>query len=189
MTARLFADLEGDVLLGELELPDQLRVTLGFLQGIEVLALQILDEGQLEDGAIIGLADDDGHVRQTQELGCPPAPLAGDEFEMAVAFADDQRLDDSLFADGVREFAQRFGAKSLRGCSGQGRMRSSGTRSTRPRGSAAAVAAGAGMAAVTGDSGGAMPTAGAPPSRAPKPRPKAGLAMRPECRREARMST
>jgi len=108
-----FADFEGDLLLCELELLDQLRVTLGFLHRVEVLALQILDQGQLEHGAVVGFPHDDGHLGQAQKLGCAPAALTRDEFEMAVAFADDQGLNDALLADGISELAQRFRRKVL----------------------------------------------------------------------------
>ena len=62
-----FADLAGDFLLGELELFGQLRVAVGFLDGVEIFALEIFDERQFQHRAVIGLADDDGDFRQIAE--------------------------------------------------------------------------------------------------------------------------
>jgi len=42
-----------------------------------------------------------------------PAAFAGDKFEMVPAVANDQRLNNSLLADGIRQFAQRVGSKIL----------------------------------------------------------------------------
>ena len=177
------ADLGGDFLLRELELLDELRVALGFLDRVEVLALQIFDERQFEHRAVVGLADDDGDFRQAEQLGGAPAAFAGDQFEMAVAFADDERLDDALFLDGIGQFAQGLGRKNPCAAGrGRARTRSSGTRWTRSRGSAAGAGSGTVVGTAAGTGGLAM---GLPPNNAPRPRPKAGFAMRPECRRPA----
>jgi hypothetical protein len=76
----------------------------------------------------------------------------------------------------------------LRGCSEHGRIRSSGTRCTRSCRSDAGYR-------TTGCETGA-PGAGVgwvrtrlPPNNAPRPRPKAGFAMRAECRRAGELST
>ena len=78
------ADLGGGLLLSQVELPDQLGVAPGFLDGVEVFALEVFDEGQLQGGAIIGLADDDGDLGQAEHLGGAPAAFAGDQLEMIV---------------------------------------------------------------------------------------------------------
>src|SRR5439155_13408915 len=77
------------------------------------------------------------------------------------------------------------GEKSLRGCKGHGRIRSSGTRWTCSRVSGAGLASGVKVATGTGDGGLAI---GLPPNNAPRPRPKAGLAMPPDCRSAMRLS-
>ena len=106
-----FADFDGDLFLGELKLGNELRVTLGFFEGIEVFALQVFDQGEFEDGAVVGDAEDDRDFRQTEKLGRAPAAFAGDEFQMVALVADDERLDDALFLDGIGEFAEGFGRK------------------------------------------------------------------------------
>jgi hypothetical protein len=75
------------------------------------------------------------------------------------------------------------GAKSLRGCSDPGRMRPSGTRCTCSRVSSAGMEAGVVIAPGARIGCGGLPTVGVPPRRAPRPRPKAGFAMPPECRK------
>src|SRR3954467_14368781 len=67
-----------DFILLELKLLDELRVTLRFLHGIEVLTLEIFDERQFKDRAISGFADDNGNLGQTEQLGGAPAAFAGD---------------------------------------------------------------------------------------------------------------
>src|SRR4051812_30017907 len=83
----------------ELKLLDELRVTLRFLHGIEVLALKIFDERQFKDRAIVGFADDNGDLGQTEQLGGAPAAFTGDQLQMTIQFTDDERLDDALFFD------------------------------------------------------------------------------------------
>ena len=107
------ADFGGDFLLRELKLLGQLRVAVRFFDGVEIFALEIFDERQFEHRAVVGLADDDGHFRQLQQLRGAPAAFAGNQFKITVAFAHDERLHDALFADGIGQFAQRFGGKIL----------------------------------------------------------------------------
>ena len=101
-------DLLGDLFLGEFELGLELGVTGGFLQRIQVLALEVLDEGEFEDLAVGGGPFDDGNLGQAGQAGSAPATFAGDEFEAFADGADDEGLDDPLFADGVGQFAEGF---------------------------------------------------------------------------------
>jgi hypothetical protein len=84
----------------------ELCVTVRLFDGVEVFALQIFDEREFQDRAVVGLAGDDGNLRQIQELRRAPAAFAGDQFKITAALADDERLDDALFADGIGQFAQ-----------------------------------------------------------------------------------
>jgi hypothetical protein len=108
-----FAHFGRDLVLFELKLFDELRIALGFLDRIQVLALQVFYQSQFQDGAIVGLAHNDRHLAQTQELGCAPSAFTRNQFKIAVALTDDEGLDDALFADGISELAQRFGRKIL----------------------------------------------------------------------------
>jgi hypothetical protein len=53
-------------------------------------------------------------------LGGAVAAFAGDEFEEAFAFADNQGLDDALFADRIGEFLEGVRGKFLAGLQGGG---------------------------------------------------------------------
>src|SRR6267378_1602801 len=76
-----FANLRGNFFLLELKLLDQLSIALGFLDRIEILALEVFDERQLEDIAVVRLAHDDGHLRQPEQLRRAPPPFTRDEFQ------------------------------------------------------------------------------------------------------------
>ena len=79
-----------------------------FFDRVQILALKILDERELEHILVACLAHDHRRVLQSYALRRTPAPLASDEFEVFARTTDDQRLDDSLFADALGEFLQIF---------------------------------------------------------------------------------
>jgi hypothetical protein len=138
------AHFGGSLFLSELKLTDQLRITERLFQGVEVLALKILDQSQLQNRAIIRLAHDDWHISQTGQSSRPPAAFPGNQLELAAARPDDQRLNDALFPDRIGQLRSASSAKSFRGCSGQGRMRWSAMRCTMLRLSKPAGIEGAG---------------------------------------------
>ncbi len=114
------ADAFGDVLLLHLELLGEADVAGGFLDGVEVLALEVLDEGHLEDLAVGGFAGDDGD-RVDAEFGAgPPAAFTGDEFEFVADGADDEGLDDAMLADRVEQFVELFLRDAGAGLEGAG---------------------------------------------------------------------
>ena len=102
------ADFGGDFFLLEAELAGQPAVGGGFFNGIEIGALDVLNQGQLEHLLITGSAHDDRGFREPDFLGGPPSALAGDELVFAGYLADDQRLDDSPGADGVDQLVEPF---------------------------------------------------------------------------------
>ena len=101
------ADTAGDLVLFEGEFLGKAHVAFGFFHGIEVLALEVLDEGHLEHIAVGGLTLDDGHGGESEFAGSTPAAFAGDELELAIHGAHDERLDDAVLADGLDEVVQR----------------------------------------------------------------------------------
>src|SRR3954468_14458553 len=70
----------GQVGVGIAELVHQAPVAGGFLNRIEVRALDILDNGVFERGPVVDLNDDHRHLVQAGHLRRAPAPLAGDDF-------------------------------------------------------------------------------------------------------------
>ena len=103
----VFADLGGDFLLREVELIDQLRITLGLLDRVKVFALEILDKRQLERRSVVHVADDDRHLGQAGYLRGSPAALPGDELVAALARPHNQRLHDAILADRLGQLVQR----------------------------------------------------------------------------------
>ncbi len=107
--AAALADFLGDLFLGVVEAIDQLVIGGRFLDRIEILALHVFDDGEFEGFRILHLADDHRHVMQLGALRRAPAPLARHDLETvahALDGAHENRLKDSLFADGVREIFQ-----------------------------------------------------------------------------------
>src|SRR5438874_11598648 len=98
----------GELVLREPVLVEQLAVGLGLLERGEVLALHVLDQGELEAVLGAGLAHDD---REPLEAGAhrraQPA-LAGDQLVAPRDAAHDQRLEEPVAADRVGELAERL---------------------------------------------------------------------------------
>ena len=166
------ADLRGGLLLRQVELPDQLRVASGLLNGVEVLPLEVLDERQFQYRPIIRRADNDRHFRQPDHLGGAPAAFAGDQFVMITLKADNERLNDALFLDRVRQLPKGFGGKILSRLQRRGADRATGTRWTVSEEATNSGAAGTAMAGAAD-----WPDAPIPPSKAFNPRPIIGFAM------------
>src|SRR5438552_2217252 len=102
------ADARGDLFLRVTEVVEQALVRRRFLERREVVALDVLDERELEALAIGDLAHDDRHLAESGETRRAEAPLTGDELVAAVAVgADEQRLQNPLGADRSGELVQR----------------------------------------------------------------------------------
>ena len=115
-----FADFLGNFVLFQAEFLGKALVGDGFFDRVEVLALDVFDEGELEHLLVPGLADDHGGFLQTELLGGAPAAFTGDQFVFVVAFADDQGLDNAVFADRFDQFQETFAAEFGAGLEGAG---------------------------------------------------------------------
>jgi len=100
------ANLRGNLLLREAEFLLKLLVRGGAVDGVEVLALDVLHEREFELRAVIVLtgADDNWHRRESGELrGAEPA-FTGDELVRTIGpYCDDERLQNAVRSDGCRE--------------------------------------------------------------------------------------
>ena len=105
------ADATGDIFLGEAEFLGKAAIGGGFLDRIEPFALEILDESQLQDFLIGGLADNDGSLVKAYFQRGAEAAFTGYEFVFSCGKADDQRLDDSPFTDGFNKFVKLLDGK------------------------------------------------------------------------------
>src|SRR6185295_14955132 len=99
-------DEPAELFLGMRIILDEPPVGLRLLDRIEVLALDILDQGDLERLLVAELADDGGDLVQPRALRRAPAPLAGDDLEAVAVRANDDRLDDAARLDGGGELDQ-----------------------------------------------------------------------------------
>ncbi len=103
----VLADGIGDLLLGERELVDEALVSERLVQGVEVGALEVLDQGEREHFAIVERLDDGRDLGPAEAGGGAKASLAGDEFEAACRNgADGDGLEEPAGADGVFEFGE-----------------------------------------------------------------------------------
>ena len=59
---------------------------------VQVFALNVFDEGHLEEAIVGEILDDDWDCFERRELGSTPAALSGDEFVTVVLLADNQWL-------------------------------------------------------------------------------------------------
>ena len=111
----------------ERELVDELAVGARRLDRVEVLALEVLDERELELLAIGELADDRRDALQAGEPRGADAALAGDELVAVDRLGDEDRLDHAVLR-GCSRRGPSSASSSIRrrGWRGFSRMRASG---------------------------------------------------------------
>ena len=80
----------------------ELGVARGLFERVEIGALDVFDDGDLERLAVAGLEHEDRDFVLSRPLRGPPAPFAGDDLigvRDAGNGADQHRLDDAAFPD------------------------------------------------------------------------------------------
>jgi hypothetical protein len=82
---------------------------LGDLNGIQILALDVLNEGDFHEAVVGIVLNDYRNLGKAGKFGGAPAALSGDQLVARTGGADDQRLDDAVFADGLGEFLEAVG--------------------------------------------------------------------------------
>ena len=107
--AAALADDAGDVAVRIAVVGAELAVARSFLEGVEIGALDILDDGEFERLAVADVGDDDRNFVLSGPLGGAPPPFAGDDL-VGVGDARDRphqhRLDDAALADRRRELLE-----------------------------------------------------------------------------------
>ena len=88
-----------DLLLRQVELVLQALEGLRLLERRQLLALDVLDEGQLQQLLVGHVAQRDRHAREPGRLRGAPAPLAGDDLVALAAAPHQDRLHDAALAD------------------------------------------------------------------------------------------
>ena len=94
----------GDGFLREAEVTHERSEAEGFIDSIEISALQVLDEREHGAGSVAGLEDARGDGLLADQLEGAEATFAGDELVAVLHLADDDRLHEAFRADGVGEF-------------------------------------------------------------------------------------
>ena len=114
--AAAFAHPLGGFFLRQIVVLHQHLIALGFFDGVQILALEVFDHGQLHGLAVVGLNDQHRHLGQARHPGGPPAALAGDDLIVARGqLADGQRLDNAVLTDGFGQILQRLIVEVLAG--------------------------------------------------------------------------
>jgi hypothetical protein len=110
----------GDLLVAEVVLLIEAFEGVGDFDGVEIFALDVLDESDFHEAVVGEVLDDGGDMGERGEFGGTPASFTGDELVGIAGAADDDWLDDTVFADGLGEAAEAFGVKDAAGLEGIG---------------------------------------------------------------------
>jgi hypothetical protein len=109
MAAR-FTNSAGQTFLIEAELFDKTGKSLSLFNGVQIFALQILDQPSRHGHAIIKFAHDHRNIMQFGDLRRTPAPFTTDDLIFAFIArlgAHQNGLQNAVFGDGSRQFRQR----------------------------------------------------------------------------------
>ncbi len=98
-----------DLLLGEAELVLQPVEGLRLLDGVELLPLDVLDEGQLEELLVGDVAHGDRDGGEAGRLRRPQAPLPRDDLVALAPPPHEDRLHDAALADRCGELGEPGG--------------------------------------------------------------------------------
>jgi hypothetical protein len=104
--AALLSGAAGDLVVTKVKVVGEPFEGMRDFDGVEILPLDVLDEGDLEEAIIGDVLNEDRDVGDTGEAGGTPAPFAGHELVPAVARSDHEGLNDTVGADGIGEFLE-----------------------------------------------------------------------------------
>ncbi len=100
------ADASSDFFLRQSQSFYKLLICLRFLDRIEILTMNVLDEREFEHTLIGDVTDDRWDLQQSGHLGCPPSAFPSNQLIAKAATSDDNRLYETMSSDGVRELTQ-----------------------------------------------------------------------------------
>src|SRR5438105_3247629 len=89
-----------EMFLAQAELAGQAGITLCLVDRTEISPLQIFYERELEDIAIARGSHDHRHLSEPEPLSSAPTAFARDELVPSIHCPNDQRLNNSVLADG-----------------------------------------------------------------------------------------
>ena len=101
------ADLARQLLVRGAEVIKKLLVGCGLFERIELLTVQVLDQGVPEEFVVLSLLDDGADLGQPGPLASPPSTLTHDELVPAgPGRTDDHRLQQADLPDRLRELVE-----------------------------------------------------------------------------------
>src|SRR5204863_8793820 len=106
-------DFQRNVFLPQAKFVSQSRIALGFFDWIEIGALQVFNQRELEHLQVVRGANYGGHRAQADLLRCTTPALPADQFKPRATLTDDERLNDSMLPNGIDQFLQCFAPKIL----------------------------------------------------------------------------
>ncbi len=106
MAAR-FVDELAQCILGMAELVNQPLIGLGFLDRVQVLALNVFEDCHLERFSVVELSNDNRNFVQACPLRRAPAALSGHDLVAMSVRAHDDRLDESARTDRGGKLVER----------------------------------------------------------------------------------
>ena len=98
----IFADRGSDLIVRQSELVSESLIRGRFVNSIQIFALNVLDERQLQQLAFVvegDVANDNRHLQQAGTLGGAPPPLTGDDAVQIADLLHEDRLDDAVFTN------------------------------------------------------------------------------------------
>ena len=107
------ANAFGDLILGETEIAMEPFVRAGLLDGIQIFALEVFDQSELENLAIAGCANDRRRLDKLELASGAPAAFTGNKFVLVAYLPDDERLDNAAFPNALDKFLEMLAAKLL----------------------------------------------------------------------------
>jgi hypothetical protein len=98
----------GDFIMGQCEFIDQARISLCPLNGVQVFALNILNDCKFKLFLLSSTANDSRHGLKPGQFGGAQAAFPGNQRVLIRSFCgdDDQRLDDAMFPNGTSQIIQ-----------------------------------------------------------------------------------
>src|SRR5262245_7740150 len=94
-------DSLGDFLLCSAELDHEQLEAVRFLDGVQVLTLQVLNDAEDRRVLVRDLTYEDRDLAQAGELSCSPTPLPRDDLQTITHASDEDGLKDPTRSDGV----------------------------------------------------------------------------------------
>ena len=104
-----FADGFGNGFMRQAEFVGETLQAACFFNRVEVFPLQVFNQTHCQRGFVADVFDDDGNLGQPGQLAGAPAAFSGDQFVLRQSvLAHDNRLNNALGFDGLRQFLQCF---------------------------------------------------------------------------------